>query len=411
MGEPVTPEELVIGSCLLTPDSVRFASSILEPEDFRSKQHADLFRAIVELAKAGEPVEPFSVWTKAEELGARGINMVDLHTMLEQTGSSASISFYADQVKEAASRRHLAAIATKLMREASDETYHPSQAAQAATEAIKNIQAGTSHRMTTKTLEEILAVHEDHDWLIPGLLERGDRLVLTGFEGGGKTTWIRQLIICMAAGIHPTTLNMIPNTLKALVVDAENTEAQWRSQVRGMTYNARKYSGFDPAPNIHIHAKGRIDITKDATLGEVHRLVDEHQPDVLAIGPLYKMVSTGINNDQEAAPLIMALDSLRDRGLTLIMEGHASKGNSQNATRDLAPRGSAALMGWPEFGFGLHPDPNNPHMTIVTKWRGDREAGREWPKELWRGGTFPWTGDTVVPEVRRVVNGEEPVRF
>jgi replicative DNA helicase len=400
----MTPEDLVIGSCLLTPESVRFASAVLEPEDFRSKTHADVFRAVVQLAKAGEPVEPFSVWTKAEELGARGITVVDLHQMLEGVGSSASISFYADQVKEAASRRRLAAIATRLLREAGDETFHPSQAAQSASESIKNIQTGST-RMTAKTLKEILAVEEDHDWLIPGLLERGDRLVLTGFEGGGKTTWIRQLSICMAAGIHPTTLNMLEAPLRVLVVDAENTEAQWRAQVRGMVRKAYEYGIADPSMNIHIHAKGRIDITKDATLGEVHRLVDEHEPDVLVIGPLYKMVSTGINNDQEAAPLIMALDSLRDRGLALLMEGHASKGNSQNATRDLAPRGSAALMGWPEFGFGLHPDATNPDMTLVTKWRGDREAGREWPRELWRGGPLPWTGDTVAPNIRRQMLG------
>lgn len=407
----MTPEEFVIGACLLTPDSVRFASSILDPSDFRSTTHAHLFRAIVQLQQAGEPVEPFSVWTKAEELGARGIGVVELHEMLQRVGSAESISYYADQVKESASRRRLVHIATNLLREAGDETQHPSQAAQAASEAIKNIQAGTSHRMTTKSLEEILAVQEDHDWLIPGLLERGDRLILTGFEGGGKTTWIRQMIICMAAGIHPTTMNHLDKPLRVLVVDAENTEAQWRSQVRGMTANAAKYGTTDPAPLIHIHAKGRIDITKDATLGEIHRLVDEHQPDVLAIGPLYKMVSTGINNDQEAAPLIMALDSLRDRGVALIMEGHASKGNSQNATRDLAPRGSAALMGWPEFGFGLHPDPTNESMTIVTKWRGDREAGRQWPKELWRGGYFPWTGETVAPNVRQGMNTGQPVRF
>lgn len=397
----MTPEEMVIGACLLTPDSVRFASSILEPQDFASTTHMHLFRAVVQLQKAGQPIEPFSVWTKAEELGAKGVTVADLHAMVFGVGSSASISFYADQVKEAASRRALVRIATNLLREASDETHHPSQSAQSAAEAIKNIEASGANRMTTKTLEEILAIEEDHDWLIPNLLERGDRLILTGFEGGGKTTWIRQLIICMAAGIHPTTLNMLEKPLRVLVVDAENTEAQWRSQVRGMTANAAKYGLNDPAPLIHIHAKGRIDITKDATLGEVHRLVDEHQPDVLAIGPLYKMVSTGINNDQEAAPLIMALDSLRDRGLALIMEGHASKGNSQNATRDLAPRGSAALMGWPEFGFGLHPDATNPDMTLVTKWRGDREAGREWPRELYRGGPFPWTGETVAPNTRR----------
>lgn len=403
----MTPDEYVIGSCLLAPESVRFATAILDPEDFWSHAHRDMFQAILQLQKAGDPVEPFSVWAKAQENGSRGLDMADLHRMIEGTGSSASISFYADQVKEASSRRKLAAIATKLMREANDETSHPSQAAQTAAEAIKNLGAG-SNRMTTRTLAEILAIEEDHDWLIPGLLERGDRLVLTGFEGGGKTTWIRQMVICMAAGIHPTTLNHLEKPLTILVVDAENMENQWRAQTRRMAKTAAGYGLTDPTPNIHIHAKGRIDITKDATLGEVHRLIDEHNPAVLAIGPLYKLVSTGINNDQEAAPLIMALDSLRERGVALIMEGHASKGNSQNATRDLAPRGSAALMGWPEFGFGLHPDQDDPDKTLITRWRGDRESGRQWPKELYRGGPFPWTGETVSAGTRQQIYGHKP---
>lgn len=41
--------------------------------------------------------------------------------------------------------------------------------------------------VTTQTLDEFLAVEEDeYDWVIPGLLERADRLILTGGEGLGK---------------------------------------------------------------------------------------------------------------------------------------------------------------------------------------------------------------------------------
>ena len=68
--------------------------------------------------------------------------------------------------------------------------------------------------------------------------------------------------------------------------------------------------------------------------------------------------------------------------------------------RNLAPRGSAALMGWPEFGLGLHFDPEHPEKVTVVRWRGDRSK-REWPRELYRAGPFPWTGDTVAPNKRR----------
>jgi hypothetical protein len=400
----VTPEELVIGACLLNPEAVRLGAEILDHDDFYNPIHGDIFSAVLQLRKDGEVIEPYSVWIKTQEMGTRGVDVGMLLNMVTAVGSSESITFYAGQVLEAANRRRMRIVAQKLMQEATDERVQPAQAAQNAAAAIKALGVRGSGRMATKTLEEILAVEEDHDWLIPDLLERGDRLIITGFEGGGKTTWVRQLVLCMAAGIHPTTLNLLDQPLTVLVVDAENTEAQWRSHTRGMVHNIHRMGGNNPAPRIHIHAKGRIDITRDATLGEIHRLVDEHEPQVLAIGPIYKMVSTGINNDQEAAPVITALDSLRDRGLALIMEGHSPKGTGANGQRDMSPRGSAAMLGWPEFGFGMYPDPENPQVTNIQRWRGDRETGREWPRELWRGGMLPWMGDTVSRGARSAIN-------
>lgn len=394
---------MVIGACLLSPESIRFAASTLEPADFYSPKHAGIFQAIVDLRKNDQPVEPYTAFTRAIEQGVRGLQITELYQMLEGVGSAAGVSFYAEQVREAATRRSLAAAAQRLLRESQDETVRPSDAAQAVKEALTGLRGES--RMATKTLAEILAVEEDHDWLIPGLFERGDRLVLTGFEGAGKTTWVRQMVICMAAGIHPISFDPLEKPLGVLVVDAENTESQWRSATRGMVRVAGRVGQTNPGPAINIFAGKRIDITRDSVLGEIHRLVDIHQPDVLCIGPLYKLVSTGINNDQEAAPVIAALDSLRDRGLVLIMEAHAPKGSSNAPSRDLAPRGSAALMGWPEFGFGLYPDEgtaDQPSMrSFIARWRGDRDAGRDWPRYLEKGGAFPWSADTLIPETRR----------
>ena len=399
----MTPEEMVIGACLLSPDSIRFAASNLEPEDFYSPKLAGLFQAMVHLRKSDQPVEPFSVYRRATEFGIKGLEVTELHRLLENVGSASSVSFYAEQVREAASRRRLVVAAQRLLRDAQDETVQPSDAARIAKEALAN--TGGQSKMQTKTLAEILAVEEDHDWLIPGLLERGDRLVLTGFEGAGKTTWVRQMVICMAAGIHPINLNPLEKPLGVLVVDVENTESQWRHATRGMARVAARVGLIDPAPAINVFAGARLDITKDSVIGEIHRLVDIHQPDVLCIGPLYKLVGTGVNNDQEAAPVIAALDSLRERGLVLIIEAHAKKGDSQSSQRDLAPRGSAALMGWPEFGFGLYPEEGTADQpsqkSYIARWRGDRDAGRDWPRYLEKGGSLPWSADTLMPETRR----------
>src|SRR5690606_5056388 len=158
-----------------------------------------------------------------------------------------------------------------------------------------------------------------------------------------------------------------------------------------------------PRDNMHVYCGPRMDLRKDKDLGLVHRLVDEHQPEILFIGPIYRLVPNGINSDEEAAPLIAALDTLRDRGLVLVMEAHAPKG--QNGERNLAPRGSAALMGWPEFGFGLALKHNGSGADIVG-WRADRDAKREWPVKLDRWSQLPWVADTVDQSARNnIANG------
>ena len=58
-------------------------------------------------------------------------------------------------------------------------------------------------------------------WVIPHLLERGDRLIWTGEEGLGKSMVSRQLAIGAAAGIHPFT-DVLFEPQRVLFIDCEN---------------------------------------------------------------------------------------------------------------------------------------------------------------------------------------------
>jgi hypothetical protein len=192
--------------------------------------------------------------------------------------------------------------------------------------------------------------------------------------------------------------------VRVLVVDAENTEMQWRREVRLTAERAAARQGaVDPSQAINITTGTRLDITKGPHLSSIHRLIDRHKPDVLFIGPLYKLVPNAINNDDEAAPLIVALDSLRERGVALVMEAHAGKSAGPNGDRDLRPRGSSALLGWPEFGFGLMPINGRPGAVEMRPWRGGRDRKRQWPRELVRGRLWPWEQ----PKHQRVVEPDD----
>ena len=76
------------------------------------------------------------------------------------------------------------------------------------------------------------------DWVIPGLLERGDRLIWTGIEGLGKTVVTRQIAVAAAAGIHPFKDVLFPPR-KVLFIDCENPDRKSRRHFRKLERIAR----------------------------------------------------------------------------------------------------------------------------------------------------------------------------
>lgn len=382
-------EENLLGALILSPTSFREVSKIASDIDFSNVEHGIIFKGIADMVATGQVVDQITVSNKFPTWGIKLF-----HSSIVFTWSSAevypfAILEYAKAVRNDSIRRKLRAVAEDLSQKIATTANEPLDIATDIANMIDAIREGASSgEIKTKILGEILSGDDSYDWLIPGLLERQDRLIVTGPEGFGKTTFIRQLSILAAAGINPITFEKI-KPVSVLVIDAENTERQWRRAVRYMSDQAARLGSADPRKTIHIAAGRRIDITKGSHLSEIHNLVDIHKPDLLMIGPLYKLVPRAINNDDDATPLIVALDSLRDRGLSLVMEAHAGKSSNADGDRDLRPRGSAALLGWPEFGFGLKPVPNEPNKVQLARWRGDRD-GRNWPKHLVRGGEWPW---------------------
>jgi hypothetical protein len=383
-------ERSLLGALMLDPAMHSLTVDRVSADDFTDQRLGAIFAGIERMLSAGIPVNAISVANHFPEWQIKSLPETITHDWVFEVPYAYRAGEFADAVHDAAIRRGLADVSRRYLEAAQDPAWHSPDAVSRAIEELERLRENAaSRKFIAKRLSEILEGSDEYDWLIPGLLERRDRLVVTGAEGAGKTTFVRQIAILAAAGLHPLK-NAHIEPVRVLVVDAENTEGQWRRAVRWMTGQAARGGTADPAKEIHIMAGNRIDLTRGSHLGEIHRLVDEHKPDMLMIGPLYKLVPKAINNDDDAAPLIVALDSLRDRGLALIMEAHAGHALGAGGERDLRPRGSSALLGWPEFGFGLRPLAEDPDTVSVVRWRGDRDK-REWPKHLRRGGPGEWS--------------------
>jgi hypothetical protein len=390
IGSPA--ERAVIGALLLDSRCWQFVAPPLHGMDFSALQLEQIFDGIGRMLSAHEVVDVLTVGPKLAEWGVRGLTSNDLFKMVEETPYVAAAGPYALQVHEESIRRQLRVAGEHVLQRSQSSELNVGEAVARSLEELRAIQGEGSRDLEAKPLGDVLALSESYDWVIPDLLERKDRLILTGGEGAGKSTLVRQLAIAAAAGIHPFTGARI-EPVRVLVVDAENSEQQWKRSAQRIVDTALAKGGkADPRTNVYLACAPRLDLTRDSHLGQVHRLIDQHEPSLVFIGPLYRLTSRAITNDDDAAPLLTALDTIRDRNLAMVMEAHAGHARDGSGERDLRPRGSAALMGWPEFGMGIRVNRDFETMFELGRWRGMRDESRQWPEFLTRGGhgEFPW---------------------
>lgn len=386
-------EEALVCAVLNDPDALRFAVEHAAPPDFADPRLGALYGLVIGMRSAGLPVDAASVAVEAARRGGPLPDTGHIHSLFSAFGQGAlgqagSASYHAKVIRDAAVGRDMQAVAYRYHQAVGEGGDVAQLAAKFAADVAAIRDGHRPEGLVAPTLAEVLSGPTDYDWVIPGLLERGDRFVLTGGEGAGKTYFMRQMAILACAGIHPTTFTTI-DPVDVVVVDAENSERQWRRNTSPLAAKAAHLGQRDPREHLRVACSTRLDITSERHLGAIHRLLDEHNPQVLVIGPLYKLVPFAITNDDHAAPLITALDSLRERGVALLMEAHAGHALTKGGDRDLRPRGSSALLGWPEFGYGLALDRDEENVAHLVRWRGDRDE-RQWPLKLVRGGHWPW---------------------
>jgi len=228
----------------------------------------------------------------------------------------------------------------------------------------------------------------EYDWLIPGLLERGDRLIITGPEGGGKTTLLRQMAVTSAAGIHPFTFENV-DPLRVLYVDVENSNRFSRRQFSPLVTQAKQHGRpIQPGQLIPLLRDG-IDLY--STKPDQEWLTDRvaiNEPDLLIIGPLYKLADGDPNEEAPAKAVTKYLDTLRATyGVAIILEAHSPHGDKTGR-----PYGASLWKRWPEFGLEISASGRFRH------WRGPRDE-RAYPAALTRGGEWPLTIATKAADV------------
>lgn len=235
-------------------------------------------------------------------------------------------------------------------------------------------------------------VDDSYDWVIPGLLERGERVIVVAAEGVGKTMLARQVALCAAAGVHPFTYGQM-KPVTTLTVDLENPERIIRRASSAIVAQAMRRGHVARIYGEVLTKPSGMDLLKPEDRLILEEAIERVKPDILVLGPLYKSFVDPGGRTSEAIAVEVAkyLDTVRTvYGCALWLEHHAPLGTTVT-TRELRPFGSAVWSRWPEFGISLQPDPtaNEPYVYDVRHFRGARDQ-RQWPLKIKRGKIFPF---------------------
>ncbi len=131
-----------------------------------------------------------------------------------------------------------------------------------------------------------------------------------------------------------------------------------------------------------------IDITKRSDSRWLASQIADAKPDLLLLGPLYKMFAPDDRHEVGARTVTTVIDDLRERfGFSLIMETHAPQ--EFGGKREMRPIGSSLWRRWTDIGLSFEPMHEKPDTIHMRVWKPRDE--RHWPEFLKRGGAYAWT--------------------
>lgn len=366
------------------PDAARS----LRPADFGDIRARAVWEAIGRLDARGAPTDAPSVAIELERRIDQQVKITrsDLIGLAGECSIPLALPTYVRHVQESSLRREMQRASTMLAQAAAATDYDQVLDRIAPVRALLD---ATGRRrpeaLTTTDLVEFLeevAAENTPAGVIPDVLQRQERVGLTGNEGIGKSTWLRQIAVQTSIGVHPFT-HAAMDPQRVLLLDLENPRRHLERKLRQLRIVAGdRYS--DRRLIVESRSEG-IDLLERSDRDRLRDLVGAAQPTLIVTGPLYKLAGGDPTEEKTAKAVTQALDAIRvEFDTAVILEAHAPHASNGQRHRPIRPYGASLWLRWPEFGINIGDD------GTIRHWRGARDE-RDWPIALKRGGEWPWT--------------------
>lgn len=412
--------ELAVLAAVLTEPACAPQFAAIPNEVFYRPAHQMLHLVICDIVRDGAPLDAMVVHQAIGRRVKTSHHVKQLQTLVVDLigrGNSVALGFYTDRLVSLAQARAAHQAAERLaqrIEEAArlDDSELVASSIAAARSSLESLGGSISAGPDDMpmSLDALLATYEGaevHDWLVPGLFEKTERMILTSFEGIGKSFLLAQMACTIAAGLHPFLGHPIGSGASVLVIDAENSHRQTARRyrrIRGMVNGLCDRNGhgrpdWNECVRFDIRPEG-VELNDPRVLRRIEREIVAASPDLVIMGPLYRLHKLDTRDEQAAKELTDAIDALRVKhNFTVLAEAHVAHGGGGRDLRALRPTGSSLFLRWPEFGIGLRPtrdaaEMEHPNEVDVVAWRGGRED-RVWPTTLSHNfRDLPWMADS-----------------
>jgi replicative DNA helicase len=357
-------------------------------DDFDPGDRQEMF-AIIERGYLDGTLQPAWVQGEAQRLGRPSTTYVA--NVLSAGFVGGSVSYYANQLREASSRRY----ALKILTQGITRLEHQESITD---DVVGDVQAQLQAMPRPSvsdddawTLNDIMGLEiKPEDYTLPNMLKRNERLVLTGSEGGGKSVFVYQLLTGAAFGVDTFALNRTEPS-RVLFIDVENNEFQAKANLDKIV-PALKEIAPDAEPEWRSLKRRVVDLLATKDRADIIRRVVHYNPDILYMGTAYKLTDLSDETHRSVRAIQSVVDRIRQEiGCTVIVEHHAGHGH-QNDRNGMRPEGSSYWLRWPDFGYGMQPllTQDKRRLMRLGAWRGDRATDRQFPVAVKQGSVMPW---------------------
>jgi hypothetical protein len=250
-------------------------------------------------------------------------------------------------------------------------------------------------------------------------LGRGGGLLFVSHAGAGKSSWAMDACMMWALGRAWMQINS-HQPRKTLIVQAEDSD-RYIGKIFASFAHVNKLTPADLellAKNcVIVRLKG---VSGAAFFAALTALVEQHQPDLVVINPIYLYAEGDITRSEYAQPFLLGLDAVnKAEKFAYILIHHTGKPQAKGNNGKRAEVedwesaymgfGSSYLANWPRATVLLEPVSGNPGHYQIKLGKGGFNAGVT--KQVEQGAGFrtePVTRIAVKHSTERMlVNGKE----